>query len=144
MITWDGALSAPGSAQLKLLAQVLRARSYFTRVPAGELFLPFRQHGAWPDRMNVGIASAGQQNTDPASQVSVARCTEGSYVMAYVPVRQLITIDTSGLQGSQIRVSLYDPEACEKTQTWIEPKPDHVRIVPERDLDTFVLIDSVQ
>ena len=144
MITWDKALSAPGSAQLKLLPQILRERSYFTRVPAGELFLPLQQHGVWPDRMNVGIASAGQQNTDPASHISVARCTEGSYVMAYVPVRQLITLDTSGLTGSQVRVSLYDPDACENTHTWIESNAGHVRIVPERDLDTFVVIDSVQ
>ncbi|HKJ85101.1 MAG TPA: DUF4038 domain-containing protein [Spirochaetia bacterium] len=144
MITWEKALTAPGSAQLNLLPQILRERSYFTRVPAGELFLPLQQAGAWPDRMSVGIASAGQQNTDPAAHISVARCTEGSYVMAYVPVRQLLTLDTSGLEGSEIRVSFYDPQGCEKTHTWTEPNAGRVRLVPERDLDTFVVIDSVR
>ncbi|TFH05290.1 MAG: DUF4038 domain-containing protein, partial [Spirochaetales bacterium] len=142
MITWDEALSAPGSSQLKMLMEILRERSYFTRVPAQELFLPLRQAGAWSDRMAVGISSAGQQNTDPVSHISVARCTDGSYVLAYVPVRQLVTIDTSGLRGTHVSVSLFDPEQCSNTHSWRVPNTGSVRLVPERDLDTFVVIDS--
>ena len=140
---WREALGAPGSAQLSLLPRVLSERSYFTRVPAQELLLPPRQAGAWPDRMSIGIPAAGQQNTDPASYVSVARCTAGSWIMAYVPVRQLVEISTSTLAGDDLRVTVYDPESLEALHRFVTPRAESIKLVPERDLDTLFVIDAV-
>ena len=143
MLDWREALSAPGASHLKMLVDALEERSYFTRVPAQELFVPLRQNGAWPDRMAIGLDFAGQQNSDPAAHISIARCTAGSYVMAYLPVRQLLTIDTSGLRGARMRVTEYDPEACVH-RSWETENTGTFRFVPERDLDTFVVLDTVE
>ena len=139
---WREALDAPGSAQLSLLPRLLSERSSATRVPAQELLLPPRQAGAWPDRMSIGVPAAGQQNTDPASYVSVARCTAGSWIMVYVPVRQLVEISTGGLAGDQMRVTVHDPESLAELHRFVTPRTASIRLVPERDLDTLFVIDA--
>ena len=112
-------------------------------MPAQELLLPPRQAGAWPDRMSIGIPAAGQQNTDPASYVSVARCTAGSWIMAYVPVRQLVEVSTDTLVGDELRVTVHDPESLEELHAFVTPRAASIRLVPERDLDTLFVIDAV-
>lgn len=142
MPTWDKALSAPGSSQLQFLIDIFAERSYFSRKPAQELFLPFRQYGAWPDRMGIGIDAAGQQNTDPVSHIKVAACSEGSYIIAYCPVRQVITIDTSPLKGGKIIVSIYDPEKCKLTIRYTCENTGVFLTIPQRDLDTLIVLDA--
>lgn len=143
MPTWREALAAPGSSQVSFLKDLLLERRYFTRVPAQELLHPLRQLPAWPDRLAVGLPFAGQENTDPIAHISVARCTEGSYVLAYVPVRQALELDTSGLASDRIRLSVYDPEARTRAAAYEIENPGMLRFMPQRDLDTFVAIDSV-
>ena len=92
--------------------------------------------------MAVGIPFAGQYNTDPASHIRVARCADGSWIAAYVPVRQLMVLDTSGLRGASMRVSVYDPESQQEQHSFVTPAADTFTFVPERDLDTFVIVDS--
>ncbi len=140
---WREALDAPGSAQLSLLPRLLLERSYSSRVPAQELLVPPKQAGAWPDRMSIGVPAAGQQNTDPASYISVARCSDGSWIMAYVPVRQLVDIATGDLDGEDLRVTVFDPELLEALHSWVTPRTEHIRLVPDRDLDTLFVIDAV-
>jgi hypothetical protein len=142
MPTWQEALASPGSSQLGFLVKLLRERSYFTRVPAQELFLPLRQHGPWADRMSTGLSFAGQENTDPVAHVRVARCSEGSWILAYVPVRQVVTLDTSGLKGQAMTITLYDPERCESVDQYGGPNRGRCTIVPTRDLDTLIVIDA--
>jgi hypothetical protein len=144
MPTWREALSYPGSSQLGLLVRILTERSYFTRVPAQELFFPLRQHGAWPDRMATGLGFAGQENTDPVAHIRVARCSEGSFILAYVPVRQVVTLDTSGLNGKTMRISLWDPERSELVDRYQGPNNGRCLVVPPRDLDTLIVIDAEQ
>ncbi len=143
MPTWQETLSAPGSSQLGYLIKLLTERSYYSRVPAQELFIPVRQSGAWPDRMSVGIASAGQENTDPVSHIRIARCTEGTYLLAYAPVRQVLTLDTSGLRGDRLTITLHDPERCDPADTYECANTGQVTIMPLRDLDTLVVIDAI-
>ena len=81
--TWSEALEAPGSSQLRLLKQVLLERSYFTRLPAQPLWL----------------READGAGDDPIGHVSVARCSAGRYILAYVPIRQMLTLDTSVVQA---------------------------------------------
>ncbi len=142
MPTWREALSSPGSSQLGFLVKLLTERSYFTRVPAQELFLPLRRHGAWADSMATGMSFAGQENTDPVSHIRVARCSRGTYLLAYTPVRQVVTLDTSGLNGSAVTISLYDPERCELTDRYGGPNKGRCTIVPQRDLDTLIVVDA--
>jgi hypothetical protein len=142
MPTWEEALSAPGSSQLGMFAELLRERDYFSRVPAQELFVPHRSHGAWPDHMATGLDFAGQQNTDPVSHISVARCRKGNYIMAYLPVRQVLTLDTSVLNGQAMKVLSFDPEECKLTSRYVGTNTGSLTIVPERDLDTLIIVDS--
>ena len=142
MPTWREGLSLPGSGQLSLMIKLLSERSYFTRGPAQELFLPLKQHGAWPDRMATGLSFAGQENTDPVSHIRVARCSEGSYVLAYVPVRQVVSLDTSGLNGKTMTISLWDPESGGLTDRYKGANTGRCTVVPQRDLDTLIVIDA--
>lgn len=142
MPTWNDSLSAPGSSQLAMFVKLLKERSYFSRTPAQELFIPFRGHGAWPDHLATGLEFAGQQNIDPVSHISVAKCRNGTYIFAYVPVRQVLVLDTSLLSGGTMRVSIYDPESCALSHTYDSANNGRFRLVPERDLDTLVILDS--
>ena len=141
MPTWRDALSLPGSSQLAFLIARLTERDYFSRVPAQELFVPLRQHGAWPDYQTVGMSFAGQENTDPVSHIRVARCGNGRYLMAYAPVRQVITLDTSGLKPGTLTVTLWDPEAGTQIDRYTAANTGRLIVVPQRDLDTFVTVD---
>ncbi|MFW5789407.1 MAG: DUF4038 domain-containing protein [Spirochaetota bacterium] len=143
MRTWTEALAAPGSGQIGYLPERLLERNYFTRVPAQELFLPVRQHGAWADRMATGLPFAGLENTDPVAHISVARCAEGRYILAYTPVRQVFDLDTSGLTGDKLKVGIHDPQACRVQYEYEVANEGTLRLLPERDMDTFVTIDSV-
>ena len=123
MPTWQESLSDPGSAQLSMFIELLKTRSYFTRGPAQELII-------------------NQQSSDPVSYITAAKCREGSYIIAYVPVRQVLNLDTSCIGSKRIQVSLYDPEGCELSYTYGRENNGHLMIVPERDLDTLVIIDA--
>lgn len=113
-------------------------------MPAQELLLRSKKAGAWPDRMSIGILAASQQNVDPASCVSVARLYRwGSWIMAYVPVRQLVEISTGSLAGDDLRVTIYDPESLEQLHRFVTPRAESIRLVPERDLDSLFVIDAV-
>ncbi len=140
---WQDALSDPGSGQLRHLVDILISRSYFTRIPAQHLFVPVRQYGSWADRISVGMHFAGQENTDPVSHVQIARCSEGSYIYAYVPVRQVVTLRTSELSSREIAVTLYDPETGQQTDRYTAPNEGTITVVPTRDLDTFIVLDAV-
>ena len=142
--TWTESLSAPGSSQLSLLPRLLTERSYFTRLPAPELFQPIRQAGAWTDAMSIGIPTAGGQNVDPASHVSVSRFADGSAVVAYTPVRQLLRIDTSGLRGSRLRLSIWDPQLMALQEEVELQNPGTLAVVPDRDLDSVIVIDALE
>ncbi len=124
--TWSEALNAPGSSQLNLLKQQLLDRSYFTRLPARELLQEPRCEGA-----------------DPVAHTAVARCSAGSYIMVYVPIRQMLAVDTSVLPAGRLRVSVYEPESCECRRSWEMDNDGVFRYIPPRRLDTFITIDAV-
>lgn len=125
--TWTEGLAAPGSGQLQLLKKLLLERSYFTRVPAQELLL----------------TGAGSDRADPIAYTAVARCSAGHYAMVYVPIRQEIAIDTSGLPARRLRVSVYDPESCVCCRSWEIENTGVFRHIPARRADTFITVDSV-
>ena len=158
LATWDEALSWQASSQLRLLKDTLLARNYFARVPAQELLRPYRQTAAWPDHMNVGLDQAQQTNVDPVARISVARQTDGGAIFAYMPVRQTLYLDVSGLRGDRLRLSLFDPETGEATDTIDFDRrektaakdtystridPGMMLYVPRRDLDTFFVVDAL-
>ena len=142
MPTWQEGLSLPGSSQVGMVPRILAERRYFTRAPAQELFIPFKQSGSWPDSLTIGMSFAGQENTDPVSHIRVARCSEGTYLLAYTPVRQVVTLDTSSLKGKAITISLWDPERCEVIDRFKGKNTGRAMIVPLRDLDTLIVIDA--
>lgn len=127
MPPWSEALSAPGSSQLTLLKQRLLERSYFTRVPAQEII----------------ITGASGDDADPVAYTAAARCSEGRYIMVYVPIRQMLEVDTSVLAADRLRVSVYDPEVCVCSRSWDMDNEGTLRHIPARQLDTLLIIDAI-
>lgn len=136
MPSWREGLRAPGSSQLRLLPDLLRQRPGFSRVPAQDLLLPITNF--W----GVGMDFSIRRNDDPVSHVRVARCREGSCIMAYLPVRQAIRIDTRSLSGKAFTVSAYDPESGDLSGQYRYANGGCFTFVPERDLDTLVVLDA--
>jgi hypothetical protein len=126
MPTWEKGLSAPGSSQLRLLKDLLLERSYFTRIPAQELL----------------INGAGKAGDHPLAYTAAARCNEGNYILVYVPMRQILKINTSVLTGDRMRVSVYDPESCSLFHTWETANEGTLDYIPARQLDSFIVIDA--
>jgi len=123
--TWDRALSAPGSSQVKLLKEVLLERSYFTRRPAREVILK----------------SAGD---DVLARCGAARCSEGSYLYIYIPMRQMLEIDTSTMPAKRLRITVYDPAAGAVFHQWECENTGHISYIPALQLDSFVVIDAAK
>jgi hypothetical protein len=63
--------------------------------------------------------------------------------MAYLPVRQVITLDTGGLEGDRYRVSVYDPAECRLARRYEWPNTGSLTFIPEWDLDCFVVLDAI-
>jgi hypothetical protein len=64
--------------------------------------------------------------------------------MAYTPVRQVVTLDTSGIRGTRITVSVFDPETCTQSGSYEAENTGRVQLVPHRDLDSLIVVDTVQ
>lgn len=133
--TWEEGLAAPGSSQLRLLKQLLLERSYFTRIPDNGLLEGVGSPHHLLDE------KAG--NDHPVSHIAVARCSAGSYILVYVPIRQMFAIDTSVLPAKRLRISDYDPEAGVRRRSWEIENSGVFRHVPSRQLDTLVVIDAI-
>jgi hypothetical protein len=125
--TWEEGLAASGSSQLQLLKRLLLDRSYFTRIPDRGLLRELDQGG----------------NDDPVSHIAVARCSAGGYLLVYVPIRQMLAIDTSVLPAKRLRISVYDPEVGVQSRTWEIENSGIFRHIPSRRLDTLLAIDAI-
>ena len=138
LATWDQALSAPAASQMKLLAEQLLSRDYFSRIPAQDAF---KFEGV--ELLSLFHKDKAPLNSDYfCPDASAARCSAGSYLMVYTPVRQVLQLDTSLLSGRRLRVSIFNPETGEMTGSYeIENTGIH-RVVPERNLDTFLVLES--
>jgi hypothetical protein len=134
--TWEEGLTAPGSSHLKLLKQVLLDRSYFTRIPDSGLLLQ-QIDGKWQASTTKG------GDDDPISHIAVARCSAGNYIFVYIPIRQMLAIDTSVLPAKRLRISEYNPESNMKIRTWESDNSGIFQHIPSRRLDTLLVIDAV-
>lgn len=141
---WRSALDAPGSSQLALLPSLLAELGHDRLEPAQELFIPFKQAGHWPDRMAVGLEFAGQTNLDPAVHIRVCRDREGDWIMAYTPVRNVVTLDTSKMHGQRLNVRIIDPVSGEDQRQFSIERSQSVMVVPDRELDSLIVIRTVK
>jgi hypothetical protein len=91
---WQTAMTRPGAEQIGFLRLLIEPRPFFSRVPTQHLI--------------VGEAGIG------AEHVRVTADSEGSYVLAYIPnAAQQITLDLSGVSGSEIFATWYNPRTGE-------------------------------
>lgn len=139
MPTWKEALGAPASGQLQHLARILTERSYFTRKPAQELLLPNRTM-----RQDLEVGSVTNCNEHPAAHIRVAACSEGSYILAYCPVRQVVCLDTRRMASDMLKVSLINPETGKSECTYQIENPETLNVIPLRDTDTLIVVDAVK
>ncbi|WP_226781355.1 DUF4038 domain-containing protein [Oceaniglobus trochenteri] len=136
---WEG-LTAPGSGQVRLVADILLPRAPETRRPAQDLLKPVQLSGAWPDKLSVGLPFVGQRNEDPVARVSVM--ATDTAIIAHAPVRTMIDLDTTSL-GARLSVSVFDPETGECQRHYETANKGELRITPDRDLDSVVVIDTI-
>lgn len=127
ILPWWEALNAPGSSQVQLLKRILLERSYFTRVPAQELLGP----------------DGHAQQAGSIARVRVARCREGGYILTYLSLRQWVTLDTSCVGSSEMRLSVYAPQTDRCVAQWRVPNTGALRFMPESDGDTLLVIDAM-
>lgn len=137
---WSEALNAPGSFQLKLLKDLLAELNHQNLEPAQHLLVPFKQTPAWPDRMAIGLEFAGQTNLDPAVHARVARDRAGGWILAYTPVRNIITLDTSQLSAPQLQVQIIDPASGQVIRSFEQPKREQLMLLPDGDLDSLIVV----
>lgn len=141
--TWEQGLAAPGASQLNLLKRLLLERPYHSRVPAQDLLLPYRTAGAWADGLTIGAPMLEGANIDPATHIRVARCRDGRYLFAYLPIRQSLKLDTSPLPSRRLQLSAYDPETGDMMATWEQANTGELIFLPTRILDTLLVIDAL-
>lgn len=139
---WRTALSAPGASQLALLRDVLWKLGHDRLEPAQERLIPFRQAGAWPDKLSVGLDFGGQTNLDPATHARVAVDRDGRWMLAYTPIRAILQLDTRTLAGDRLSVMIHDPESGAVARAFDLPKSEHLTLLPDRDLDSLVTITA--
>ncbi|MEM8825010.1 MAG: DUF4038 domain-containing protein [Pseudomonadota bacterium] len=137
---WSDCLDAPAAKQVSWGAKWLSELDRESLRPAQDLFQPLNSEGAWPDRLNVGIPFAGQRNEDPAARVSVAASDAGEWIIVYTPVRSIVTLDTSRVPGDRLEVIVMDPEACSEARRFDQRNSHELRVVPDRDLDSVILV----
>lgn len=137
MPTWKDSLDASASGQLQHLARILKERSYFTRRPAQELLLPNRT-------IAPEVGSVTNCNDHPAAHIRIAACSEGSYIFAYCPVRQVVCLDTKGMASEKLKVSLINPETGESECKYTLENPGILNVIPLRDMDTLITIDAAK
>ena len=90
--------------------------------------------------MAIGEDFAGQTNLDPAVHVRIARDRDGAWLAAYTPVRNIMTLDTSGLGGARLRVSFVNPETGIAERDFSIDRDERAMLLPDRDLDSLIVV----
>ncbi len=84
----------------------------------------------------------------PRSQCGGNTTCTGAWGIAIKPTlklngyRQMLQLDTSLLSGTRLRVSIFNPETGEMTSSYEIQNTGIHRVVPERNLDTFLVLES--
>lgn len=86
---WRQALAFPGSAQMQHAKNLMLSRPYLSRVPDQSVL--------------VGDAGTG------ADHARATRCSDGSYLMVYLPSGKAVTVDLAKLSGTEKRAWWFDP-----------------------------------
>lgn len=103
-LTWREALSLPASAQVQHARWLLTSRPYFDREPAQWLL--------WVDARSGG------------EHLRVARASDGSYAMVYIPESNRIKVWPSQLTGDHLRVWWFNPRTGTAVEEGLRPKLD--------------------
>lgn len=91
--SWKQALDFPGSSQVQHARTLLESRPYLTRVP--------------DQSMIVGSSFNGENH------IRATRCSEGSYILIYVPAAQRVDVDLRSLKSERAEASWYNPRTGE-------------------------------
>ena len=62
--------------------------------------------------------------------------------MVYVPVRRHLHLDTSLVSSSRLAVSVYNPDTCALTASWLMDNAGHLEYIPACEPDTFMIIEG--
>ena len=124
---WKEALAFPGSAQVGHARALLEERPYQTRVP---------------DQSVV----AGDCGRD-GQHIRAARCSEGNYILVYLPEGQWVEVDMRALRGDRARARFFNPRSGEYRQVGEVECGPRVLLEPPYDpagRDWVLALDSAQ
>jgi hypothetical protein len=93
--TWEEALEQPGSGQLGYLRRLMESRPFLSRIPDQQLL-------------------AGNNPSFASDHIRVTRdgtagAQDASYIMLYLPYFRSFSVNTSVIQGAQLKIWWYDP-----------------------------------
>lgn len=98
--SWQAALYAPGSRQLRHLKRLMLSRPYLSRIPDQSMLMD--GGASWPAE---GTAS----NHIQATRDGTVGKSDASYLMIYYPSPYKITVNTTALAGERMKAWWYDP-----------------------------------
>ena len=108
---WQQALDLPGSAQVQHGRRLLESRPYLTRIPAQAVV--------------VGDCWRGEDH------IRATRCSEGSYILVYLPSGQRVDVDLRTLRTKAANATWFNPRSgaysaigqvqCSEKQTFTPP-----------------------
>ncbi len=124
LIPWREAARAEGAEQMRFLKNLMLSRPYFTRIPD----------------QSIIKSNPGNSYKDA---IIATRDEGGSYAMVYLPNRQPVTIDLTGITGTDKNVWWYDPRNGKVIKDKIH-KGNHVATFtpPTEGMDWVLVIDD--
>jgi hypothetical protein len=127
---WKSALLSPGANQMKYLKNLVLSRPFYSRKPDQKLLL---SQTLPTDAGVVRVIRDGDSKNDYAS-----------YIMAYIPGNQTITLNTSPIKSKKINVSWFFPETgnYQCIQAKVTNKGSITAQVPEPFKDAVLIVDD--
>jgi hypothetical protein len=97
---WREILALPGASSLKYFRSLFESRPWWTLVP---------------DVRNL-VAVEGRGSFATNDSAVTARAADGSFAMAYLPTKRVLTIDLSKLSGKRVIASWFNPRTGDTTR----------------------------
>lgn len=123
---WYEALDRPGAYQAGYLRKLMESRPYLNRIP------------------DQNIIKDGQG--EKAKFMTAFRDEEGRYLMVYLPVGKMITVDATSIQSGKVKCWWYNPKNAETKYIGKLKKNDSMQFTPPVlgvGNDWVLIIDNV-
>jgi hypothetical protein len=123
---WRQAMDLPGSVDMMHWGKLFRSRPWFDLVP---------------DQKHQ-VVTAGLGEFNGLDYLAVARTSDGSTVIAYMPTSRTISVDMSKVSGSQVQAWWFDPRNGKATAAGVFPASGGQKLTPPTEGDWVLVLDD--